>query len=224
MERARKATSRVTYSLREDIAQELVLAYLSGRITLEEMDARASALVHKHLSATEAAKTVSLDAAIYEGSFVTLADRLTEESVARNRLMIYYGSGKGFVSLASCVECRAPLYKVGRTSASKQRYRCLSCGFHATQAVSRSRYFDDETQLAIFQRLRDGGSIRDVARAVGVSNNTVLRYRKLLNADEIAKCGCGKQGGHAGWCWYRLRQKPQRPNFMREARRSGSER
>jgi hypothetical protein len=62
----------------------------------------------------------------------------------------------------------------------------------------------------------EGRSIRETARVLGMSANTVKRY---IPKNDARVCGCGKPVGHKGWCKALYAKSIARQNFHR--RRSG---
>jgi len=91
-----------------------------------------------------------------------------------------------------------------------------------------SNYISNDKYEAVLENLQDGYSIREVARAVHVAVGTVLRARASL-LETIAdlekydpcdegwglKCPCGREGGHRGWCSWRLKRSPARRAVLR---------
>jgi hypothetical protein len=70
-------------------------------------------------------------------------------------------------------------------------------------------------QNAIKELLLCGNSVRGIASALGVSRQTVVRYAKAFCVR--AKCGCGEQAGHRGWCWYRFQFSPARQGWIADS-------
>lgn len=71
------------------------------------------------------------------------------------------------------------------------------------------------TRAAIKDLLANGNSYRQIASALGIVKNTVMRYAKLYEVSAL--CGCGVGAGHRGWCWYRFQFSPQRQGYMADA-------
>ena len=60
--------------------------------------------------------------------------------------------------------------------------------------------------------LRQGGAgVREIARVLGISKNTVSRY---LPDKNTASCPCGKLAGHNGWCAHRLDKSERRQAYL----------
>lgn len=77
----------------------------------------------------------------------------------------------------------------------------------------------------IFQALINGKGIRETARDLSISSNTVLRYADTLRwltkqgYDEFSipeNCLCGQPWGHRGWCSYRFSRSEKRQQFMKK--------
>lgn len=62
-----------------------------------------------------------------------------------------------------------------------------------------------------------GKSIREVSRMVGVSKNTVIKLRKVLEiiAGKEFLCECGRPVRHQGWCAHRFSKSDSRQEFVR---------
>lgn len=60
------------------------------------------------------------------------------------------------------------------------------------------------------QRLLDGQSVRAIAAAEHVGNNTVIRERTelLIGGARFEPCPCQRRAGHKGMCSYRLANLP----------------
>lgn len=74
-----------------------------------------------------------------------------------------------------------------------------------------------ETVRAIYAKLGDGASIRAIAAELGISTNTVKKYRKPEN---VVMCECGKRSDHKGWCKVRYAKSHNRQAF--HANRGGA--
>lgn len=74
-------------------------------------------------------------------------------------------------------------------------------------------FLSSDRQREIERLLREGKSVRQVALAVGCVKNTVTRYRRVLNVS--ARCGCGQDSRHNGWCAWRYNESVERQRWMR---------
>lgn len=88
-----------------------------------------------------------------------------------------------------------------------------------------SNYLKSGKVREIFLAILDGKGIRETARDMAVSSNTVLRYADTLRwltrhgYDEFSipeSCLCGQMWGHRGWCSYRYAKSVRRQKFMKE--------
>lgn len=68
-------------------------------------------------------------------------------------------------------------------------------------------------QVMLIQLFELGYSHRAVSRIVGCNRNTAIRYRRLFVPK--AKCPCGKDSKHNGWCKFRFSHSPRRQEYMR---------
>ncbi len=73
-------------------------------------------------------------------------------------------------------------------------------------------YLSDETAEGLREGLARGMSIRPLARKLGISKATVSKFARVLPR---GLCGCGSEGGHRGWCWWRFRRSPLRQAVIR---------
>lgn len=66
-------------------------------------------------------------------------------------------------------------------------------------------YSRDGALAAVVARLKVDGAVRSVARATGVSHDTVSRVLRQMKAQGFVppRCPCGGLGGHRGRCWSR---------------------
>lgn len=72
----------------------------------------------------------------------------------------------------------------------------------------------DDAQVIILLTVL-GCSIRQVARAVGVAKNTVIRYKRLfVDVEDIRPCECGQPASHKGWCSSRYSHSEARQKTM----------
>lgn len=101
-------------------------------------------------------------------------------------------------------ECPHPNYrKYGFTEYGKQKYRCYVCGkqFVDTWTISERRREFIETAVQLY---RAGVTQTPAATVLGCCQQTVCNwYRRFSAYEERGRCGCGRPGGHSGWCWYR---------------------
>ncbi len=65
----------------------------------------------------------------------------------------------------------------------------------------------------IIELTRRGETSRRIRDLTGVAKNTIMKYQKLANADEIL-CPCGKSVKHRGWCSERFKKSLARLAFM----------
>lgn len=122
-----------------------------------------------------------------------------------------------------CCACRFRMNRHGVTRSGDLRWCCVKCGVSTlTQGIhltpgwrtgSLNRPDKYERAAALF---REGRSVRDVMKAVGVAQATATKYRTLALKDCDARCKCGQAVGHIGWCWWRYEQSPLRQEFMRK--------
>ncbi len=75
-----------------------------------------------------------------------------------------------------------------------------------------SNFLSDEKMQAVLEAIWEGGSLRGIARELGISKDTVSSYRKLwLSHDfKIDPCPCGQEAVHRGWCSVRFARSPRR--------------
>jgi transposase-like protein len=123
-----------------------------------------------------------------------------------------------------CVQCRKWTKAHGVTRDTVQRWMCNWCsgsflGSRESKSVSVGAYPDTVRKISELDQsiplFRAGRSIREVMRIVGISNATANKFRRLALRDFDARCGCGQEAGHRGWCSYRYRQHPKRQEFMK---------
>lgn len=78
-----------------------------------------------------------------------------------------------------------------------------------------SNHLETVVAEALEERLFAGDSLRQIARSLEVSTNTVRRYKGLLGARlSDVRCPCGEPAFHRGWCAHRYAQSPARQLFM----------
>jgi len=81
-----------------------------------------------------------------------------------------------------------------------------------------SNWLSETKQIEIFELIGKGFSIRQIAKELGISKVTVGKrsrfIRTSLDMRDGGVCGCGKEGGHNGWCSYRFKSSPARQKFM----------
>ncbi len=61
---------------------------------------------------------------------------------------------------------------------------------------------------------REGKSVRKIFAELGISKNTIQKYRNAYLDKNDIKCACGKPVKHVGWCWFRFDASPERKTFM----------
>ena len=93
-----------------------------------------------------------------------------------------------------CARCGSKHYVKAGMNYGKQRYKCKDCGYHYSVEY-RGRYPKEVRECAL-RMVADGMGFRQVERALGVSNVTVMRWvrvygetlvrnaRKLLNKQQ----------------------------------------
>jgi len=124
---------------------------------------------------------------------------------------------------ASCVKCKLGLKRNGIDRHGLQRFQCLNCRVTFGQSVAKTRYKQDKYLMAI-EAFRAGGSIRKVAKTVGICERTSLMWRQSVPDLQFVNCQCGKNARHQGWCHFRFIQSDSRQDWHKKwcARHAGS--
>jgi hypothetical protein len=108
------------------------------------------------------------------------------------------------------IECRHQRFrKYGWTEYGRQKYRCWICGkqFTDTWTIRPKR---EEFLRRASELYRAGVTQGPAAKILGCCQQTVCNwYRRFARYEERPKCPCGREGGHKGWCRFRLDQKAQ---------------
>jgi predicted Zn-ribbon and HTH transcriptional regulator len=76
------------------------------------------------------------------------------------------------------------------------------------------RVISEGKQVALEKCFREGRSVRQAERLVGVSRGAVQAHYRTFG--ERPLCRCGESSGHRGWCKYRFEESPKRQRFMQE--------
>ena len=78
-----------------------------------------------------------------------------------------------------CPACQRPeaVYRHGKATDGTQRYRCTSCR-RTFQVRYRHKIHDPGTRARITELALNGSGIRDTARVLGISPQTVMRELK----------------------------------------------
>lgn len=75
-----------------------------------------------------------------------------------------------------------------------------------------AHYLTAATVGEIFALRTGGAGLREIARELGVSKNTVARY---VGANRLTSiCPCGKPAGHKGWCQDRIAKSARRQAYL----------
>lgn len=67
-----------------------------------------------------------------------------------------------------------------------------------------------------------GYSLRETMRTTLLCKNTLSNIRRDLSEAFPLVCGCGREAGHSGWCWWRLNRSPKRKAFLAKWKRTRS--
>lgn len=79
--------------------------------------------------------------------------------------------------MISCPDCQGErIVRFGRTSAGHARYRCKDCGVTFSDAPPRG--LTEERKELILSAYQERMSMRGIARAFGISRNTLSRLLK----------------------------------------------
>lgn len=70
------------------------------------------------------------------------------------------------------------------------------------------------------EMLKDGKSLREVSREVGLAKNTVNSIRKEIVEDLPEHCACGELLGHRGWCKVRFEKSETRQEVVKRMHQS----
>lgn len=147
-------------------------------------------------------------------------DRLISEAMQRARdgvgglarLWEMAGEIEDGADLPICAKCDGIfIRKWGRDRHGHQRYRCQTC--LATFSVERTagNHLPPSKERCLMTALRSGMSIRAAARYAGVARATAHKYSHGVSA----RCPCGDDARHRGWCSYRVSRSPRRRAFLR---------
>lgn len=124
-----------------------------------------------------------------------------------------------------CVKCRKRTKAYGVTRDAVQRWMCNWCsvsflGTRVSKSSIVGEYPDMVRKVAKLDEaiplFRSGCSTREVMKRIGVSNGTANKFRRIALKDFNARCKCGEQAGHRGWCYWRFQHSPKRQEFMKQ--------
>jgi hypothetical protein len=96
-----------------------------------------------------------------------------------------------------------------------QRFRCRDCG-KTWQEPRITEYQKRRAGIAVELQI-PGETVRSICRRLGVAEMTVRR--EMLKSGR-APCGCGRPGGHKGWCRFRYNRSEKRQQFIEQWSRS----
>lgn len=68
--------------------------------------------------------------------------------------------------------------------------------------------------ITIWLMREDGYSVREIARAFGLSKSVVHTISSEFLYEPDSKCKCGEPIGHRGWCSWRFKRSEKRQAFM----------
>ena len=85
--------------------------------------------------------------------------------------------------MMTCPKCGSSekQYKIGKTGAGSQRYRCSPCGYRYTP-IQKSRGYDSEYHQKAIRLYMDGYGPRQIGRFLGIHHSTINNWvHKYLN-------------------------------------------
>lgn len=114
-------------------------------------------------------------------------------------------------SNGGCPRCGGRVRMNGKDRDGRQRYKCATCRktYINTTAELTRRQREIQQKLSIAtEMIIKGHSMRESSKAIGLN---IRSMPKILGA----RCGCGRESGHKGWCAWRFARSERRQAFMR---------